>query len=140
MSTDLCIASVGLYAIQIAALQGFKVITTCSPRHFDLVKSLGATHAFDYRDSEVVSKIKDVAPGLKYVFDTIGNETSSVTASKAIDENGGTLCTTRPAKAYTEDVTKQTKVTSVLVWTGFLKDHESSGIRWPVSSPIWHCG
>ncbi|KAF0327177.1 hypothetical protein GQ607_005660 [Colletotrichum asianum] len=102
-------SSVGLYAIQIAALHGFKVITTCSPRHFDLVKSLGAKYAFDYHDDNVVESIKQAAPGLKYVFDTIGNKSSS---------------------ANTEDVTKQTKVTDVLVWTAFLKDHRYGSFHW----------
>ncbi|KAJ5020007.1 hypothetical protein K4K57_005947 [Colletotrichum sp. SAR 10_99] len=122
-------SSVGLYAIQIAALHGFKVITTCSPRHFDLVKSLGAKHAFDYHDDDVVESIKQAAPGLKYVFDTIGNKSSSGLASRAIDESGG-LCTVRPGKANTEDVTKQTKVTDVLVWTAFLKDHRYGSFHW----------
>ncbi|KAM0343273.1 hypothetical protein ACHAPU_008723 [Fusarium lateritium] len=112
-------SSVGQYAIQIAAIFGFKIITTCSPHSFDLVKSLGATDVLDYNDANVVKSIKDAAPGLRYVFDTIGNKTSSVTASQAIDENGGTLCTVRPDKSFTEDVTKQTKVTPVLVWTAF---------------------
>ncbi|EQB50260.1 hypothetical protein CGLO_10321 [Colletotrichum gloeosporioides Cg-14] len=123
-------SSVGLYAIQIAALHGFKVITTCSPRHFDLVKDLGAKHAFDYHDDNVVESIKQAAPGLKYVFDTIGNKSSSGLASRAIDERGG-LCTVRPGKANTEDVTKQTKVTDVLVWTAFLKDHRYGSFHWP---------
>ncbi|KAI8306101.1 Zinc-type alcohol dehydrogenase-like protein [Colletotrichum sp. SAR11_240] len=125
-------SSVGLYAIQIAALHGFKVITTCSPRHFDLVKSLGAKYAFDYHDDNVVESIKEAAPGLKYVFDTIGNKSSSGLASRAIDERGGGgLCTVRPGKANTEDVTKQTKVTDVLVWTAFLKDHHYGSFHWP---------
>ncbi|KAK7417912.1 hypothetical protein QQZ08_011452 [Neonectria magnoliae] len=47
-------SSVGLYAIQIAALQGFKTVTTCSPRHFERVRSLGAKHAFDYRGPNIV--------------------------------------------------------------------------------------
>ncbi|KAF4457543.1 Zinc-type alcohol dehydrogenase-like protein C2E1P3.01 [Fusarium austroafricanum] len=111
--------SVGQYAIQIAAIFGFQVITTCSPRNFDVLRSLGATHVFDYSDSDVVKSIKDVAPSLRCVFDTIGTKTSSVTASQAIDENGGTLTTTRPDKSFTENVTKQTKVTPVLVWTAF---------------------
>ncbi|KAF5659931.1 zinc-binding oxidoreductase [Fusarium heterosporum] len=112
-------SSVGQYAIQIAAIFGFKIITTCSPHSFDLVKSLGATHVFDYKDANVVKSIKDAAPDLQYVFDTIGNKASSATASQAINENGGTLCTVRPDKSFTEDVTKQTKVTPVLVWTAF---------------------
>ncbi|KAJ3530604.1 hypothetical protein NM208_g9251 [Fusarium decemcellulare] len=126
-------SSVGQYAIQIAALHGFNVVTTCSPRHFDFVKSLGATHAFDYRDDNVVKAIKDVAPQLRYVFDTIGNETSSVLGSKAIDESGGTLCTVRPDKSHTADVTKQTKVVPVLVWTAFNKDLQYRTARFPAS-------
>ncbi|WYZ37982.1 hypothetical protein EsH8_II_001488 [Colletotrichum jinshuiense] len=126
-------SSVGLYAVQIAALHGFNVITTCSPRHFDLVKSLGAKHAFDYRDDGVVESIKKAAPGLKYVFDTIGNKTSSGQASQAVDESGGRLCTVRPGKANTDDVTKQTTVTDVLVWTAFLKDHQYGAFKWPAN-------
>ncbi|KAL1963528.1 hypothetical protein VTN77DRAFT_8109 [Rasamsonia byssochlamydoides] len=124
-------SSVGLYAIQIAAIYGFNIITTCSPRNFDLVRSLGAHHVFDYRDEDVVKKIRAAAPHIKYVFDTIGNPTSSVTASQAIDESGGVLCTVRPGKAYTENVTKQTRVTDVLVWTAFLKEHRYGKFYWP---------
>lgn len=90
---------------------------------------------FDYRDPDAVKKIKAVAPNLTYVFDTIGNETSSATASKAIAESGGGLCTVRPGKTFTENVSKQTKVTDVLVWTAFLKDHRYGDFHWPVSEP-----
>ncbi|GKT67250.1 zinc-binding oxidoreductase [Colletotrichum tofieldiae] len=126
-------SSVGFYAIQIAAMQGLNVVTTCSPRHFERVKALGAKHAFDYRDSSVIESIKKAAPGLKYVFDTIGNTSSSGQASQAIDERGGRLCTVRPGKANTDDVTKQTTVTDVLVWTAFLKEHRYGDFKWPAS-------
>ncbi|KXH34009.1 hypothetical protein CSIM01_02344 [Colletotrichum simmondsii] len=126
-------SSVGLYAIQIAAMQGLKVVTTCSPRHFDWVKSLGATHVFNYRDDDVIDSIRKTTPGLKYVFDTIGNKSSSGQASQAIDKSGGRLCTVRPGKANTEDVSKQTTVTDVLVWTAFLKDHQYAQFKWPAS-------
>lgn len=112
---------------------GFKTITTCSPHSFDLVKSFGATHVFDYNDSNVVKSIKDVAPDLKYVFDTIGNKTSSATASESIDESGGTLCTVRPDKSFTENVTKQTQVTPVLVWTAFNRVIQYKKASFPVS-------
>ncbi|KAH6963734.1 chaperonin 10-like protein [Fusarium avenaceum] len=126
-------SSVGQYAIQIAAISGFKIITTCSPRSFDLVKSFGATHVFDYNDADVVKSIKDAAPNLRYVFDTIGKQTSSTTASQAIDENGGTLCTVRPDKSFTENVTKQTKVTPVLVWTAFNRVIQYKKASFPAS-------
>lgn len=89
---------------------------------------------FDYRDERVVEKIKEASPDLEYIFDTIGNETSSVTASQAISERGGVLCTVRPNKAHTENVSKQTKVTTVLVWTAFLKEHQYGSFYWPVSN------
>lgn len=124
-------ASVGLYTIQLAALHNFKIIATCSPRNFDLVKSSGATHVFDYSDPSVVSKISEAEPNFQYVFDTIGDKNSSGIASQAIRKEGGGLCTVRPGKANCENVTKQTKVTDVLVWTAFLKEHWYGDFHWP---------
>ena len=39
--------SVGLYAIQLAHLAGYKVVTVASPRNHALLKSLGADAVFD---------------------------------------------------------------------------------------------
>ncbi|KAK2673995.1 Tetrahydrofolate dehydrogenase/cyclohydrolase [Fusarium oxysporum f. sp. vasinfectum] len=128
-------SSVGLYAIQIARLNGLEVITTCSPKHHDLVKSYGAIEAFDYRDPQVVETIRQAAPGLRYVFDTIGNTTSSNTASRAISHQDGVLCTVRPGKANTEQVAKGVKITDVLVWTAFLKEHRYGKFHWPSRRP-----
>lgn len=125
-------ASVGLYALQLAALYNIKTVTTCSPRNFDLVKKSGAAHVFDYSDPDVCDKITRVAPNLQYIFDTIGNEKSSELASQALQEEGGSLCTVRPGKANTENVVKRTKVTDVLVWTAFLKEHRYGEFVWPV--------
>ncbi|KAF4443598.1 alcohol dehydrogenase [Fusarium acutatum] len=126
-------SSVGLYAIQIARLNGLQVITTCSPKHHDLVKSYGAIEAFNYRDPEVVEKVRQVAPGLRYVFDTIGNTTSSNTASRAISHQNGVLCTVRPGKANTEEVAKGVKITDVLVWTAFGEEQRYGKFHWPAS-------
>ncbi|KAJ5091374.1 hypothetical protein NUU61_006244 [Penicillium alfredii] len=126
-------SSVGLYTIQLASICGFEVITTCSPRNADLVKSCGANHVFDYSDETVIAKINAVAPNLQYVFDTIGNTTSSSFASTAFADRMGNLCTVRPGKANTEQVTGNTNVTDVLVWTAFLKDHHYGPFHWPAS-------
>ncbi|KAF2120352.1 chaperonin 10-like protein [Lophiotrema nucula] len=126
-------SSVGLYTIQLANLMGLQVITTCSPRNFELVESQGAHHVFDYSDKDIVAKINEVEPNLKYVFDTIGNETSSGLASQVITKEGGHLCTVRPGKANTSECTKQTKITDVLVWTAFLKDHSYGDFHWPAN-------
>jgi hypothetical protein len=84
----------------------------------------------------VVASIRSVAPHLGHVFDTIGASQSSATASQAIGERGGVLCTVRPGKANTADVTERTKVTDVLVWTAFLKDHKFGEFFWPVSMKV----
>ncbi|KAJ5936580.1 hypothetical protein N7466_003030 [Penicillium verhagenii] len=126
-------SSVGLYTIQLASICGLDVITTCSPRNADLVRSCGAKHVFDYRDSEVIKKIISVAPDLQYIFDTIGDETSSALASQVFGQRNGNLCTVRPGKANTEKVTPNTHVTDVLVWTAFLKDHRYAHFHWPAS-------
>lgn len=56
--------SVGLNAIQLAVAAGYEVYTTCSPRNFSLVRSLGASQAWDYTSpsaaiSSIVSALKD---------------------------------------------------------------------------------
>ena len=128
-------ASVGLYAIQLAANYGFEVVTTCSTKHIDLVRSHGATHVFDYRRESAGENIRAVAPNLKHAFDTIGKPGSSATASRAFREGPGNVCTVRPGKANTQDVLEGTNVTDVLVWTAFLKDHNYGEYQWPVSVP-----
>ncbi|OJJ57337.1 hypothetical protein ASPSYDRAFT_58900 [Aspergillus sydowii CBS 593.65] len=126
-------SSVGLYTIQLASLLGFEVVTTCSPKHAELVRSFGAQHVFDYKDSDVVAKIQKAVPNLAHTFDTIGNATSSTTASHALRNGSGRLCTVRPGKAHTENVAAGTVVTDVLVWTAFLKDHSYGDFKWPAS-------
>lgn len=133
MLTKKQIASVGQYAIQIAAIYNMNVVTTCSPKNFDLVKKLGATHAFDYNATDVADSIRKAAPGLKYIFDTIGNKESSAKACEGANADCA-LCTVRPGKANTENVPKSVKVTDVLVWTAFLKDHSFGKFHWPVSN------
>ncbi|KAJ5331673.1 hypothetical protein N7476_001456 [Penicillium atrosanguineum] len=124
-------SSVGLYTIQLASLCGFDVVTICSPHNADLVRSCGAKHVFDYNDAKVIEKIQEAAPGLKHIFDTIGNTSSSSISSRALGDRQGHLCTVRPGKANTEQVTSNTNVTDVLVWTAFLKDHRYAHFYWP---------
>jgi len=55
--------SVGCNAIQLAVASGYEVITTCSPRNFELCKRLGASHCFDYSSPTVVSDMAAVLKG-----------------------------------------------------------------------------
>ncbi|KAL2172330.1 hypothetical protein VTG60DRAFT_6169 [Thermothelomyces hinnuleus] len=65
--------AMGTLGIQMAKLSGLEVITTCSPHNFDLVKSLGADKAFDYRTPDVGAAIREYTNNrLRHVWDTIG--------------------------------------------------------------------
>lgn len=130
--TDCASASVGQYAIQLARLQGLRVLTTCSPKNNELVKKLGTEQVFNYRDEDVARQIKAATPDLTYVFDTIGSLDSSAIASSAVTEKGK-LCTVRPGKANTEKVGSNIEVSDVLIWTAFLKDRRYGDFHWPVS-------
>ena len=103
-----------------------------APRNFDLVKDLGASVALNYKSPNVVEELRAAAPELAHVFDTIGNTSSSETASRAV-QTPGRLCTVRPGKANTEKVIDGVELTDVLVWTAFLKVHSYGKFYWPVS-------
>jgi len=71
--------SVGAYAVQLAALAGLTVIATCSPRNYEYVKSLGATHVVDHNSPDAVSQIKSITSGkLRFAYDTISTATANL--------------------------------------------------------------
>jgi len=68
-------SSVGHYAIQLAKLSGYKVITTASKHNHELLKRIGADLVFDYNDPEVVKKITESTNnGIHLVYDTISED------------------------------------------------------------------
>ncbi|RDL35208.1 uncharacterized protein BP5553_07139 [Venustampulla echinocandica] len=67
-------SSVGCNAIQLSVAAGYEVITTASPKNFELVKKLGASQVFDYNETTVVSSLISAAKGktIAGAFDAIG--------------------------------------------------------------------
>lgn len=55
--------SVGCNAIQLAVASGYEVISTASPKNFDLVKRLGASQVFDYNSKTVVEDLINAFKG-----------------------------------------------------------------------------
>jgi hypothetical protein len=97
------------------------------------VKRAGATYVFDYRDSEVITKIQNALPTLGHVFDTIGSAESSATAAATLSKTESLFCTVRPGKTNTEGIPKNVTVTDVFVFTAFAKPHVYRGTaHWPV--------
>ncbi|KAK8249448.1 chaperonin 10-like protein [Phyllosticta capitalensis] len=75
----------GALAIQFAKLSGLDVITTCSPRNFDLVKSLGASAAFDYNSPTCAADIRaHTENSLYFAFDCISEGSSPQICADAL--------------------------------------------------------
>jgi NADPH:quinone reductase-like Zn-dependent oxidoreductase len=70
---------VGLCLIQLARASGVSpIIATASPARHQLLRDLGATHCFDYKDPDVTSKIRAAAQGsgggkLSFAIDAAGS-------------------------------------------------------------------
>ncbi|TDL20447.1 GroES-like protein [Rickenella mellea] len=92
-------SSVGSYAIQLANLAGYDVITTASKANHDYVKSLGAKHVFDYRDANVVEEIRKAAGNnLSLVYDTVSTPATVKQSVESITSpTGGSIATILPS-------------------------------------------
>ena len=101
----------GLFALQFAKLSNLTVITTCSARNFDLVKSYGADVAFDYTDPQCAQKIKDYTNDkLTHVFDCISEGSSPRICADAMSSSAkdGQYSTLLPVKDFPRDDVKNT--------------------------------
>ena len=80
----------GMMALQLARLSGCRVLTTCSPRNFQLVKALGAYEAFDYHDAEDCGAAIRAATGdgLLYALDCVAAGDSLRICADALTSRG----------------------------------------------------
>jgi NADPH:quinone reductase-like Zn-dependent oxidoreductase len=68
---------VGSLAIQMAAINGARVLTTCRPANESLVRELGASHPIDYKTTDFVAETLSLTDGrgVDVVIDTVGGDT-----------------------------------------------------------------
>jgi NADPH:quinone reductase-like Zn-dependent oxidoreductase len=81
--------SIGQYAIQIATLWGYKVITSCSPSKASFVKALGAEQTFDYKlslDEQVDFISKATGGNFSKIFDTAASPTNTSAALTMLEK------------------------------------------------------
>jgi len=98
-------SSVGQYAIQFAKFGGLRVVTTASPKNFDLVKGLGADEVFDYRDENVVERIRTAAGNeLDIAIDAISEGKTPEQIAGSIGDNGGKVAVILPCESPRPDV------------------------------------
>ncbi|KAG8818006.1 hypothetical protein FRC17_011004 [Serendipita sp. 399] len=124
---------VGMYAIKLASLAGYKVVTVASSRNWDLVKSLGASAVLDYKDPEVVQKIRnwaDTEGGGKLTkgLDTI-SENGSIETCIEILKGGqhATLFTLLPAPKNLDK--KDVRVEGMIIYAA-LKPKNEADFKW----------
>jgi NADPH:quinone reductase-like Zn-dependent oxidoreductase len=78
-----------LFTIQLATLVGYRVVTTCSPHNFDLVKSYGAFTVYDYHSPSALSEIKLAYPDISRAFDGISLTESINFCSSIVEKAPG---------------------------------------------------
>lgn len=107
-------SAVGQQAIQLAALSGYKVITTASPKNFDLLKKLGAKECFDYNASDVVDQIKKATSNkLQYSLDCISEPKTVDLASQCLSKGGKLVLLLAKPENTREDI----EIINVLAYT-----------------------
>ncbi|RPD66616.1 GroES-like protein [Lentinus tigrinus ALCF2SS1-7] len=126
-------SAVGQFAIQLLHLSGYKVITTASPRNFALVKSFGADAVFDYRDPEVVSKIKAATgDAVTKVFDAISEESTQRISAASVAPSGGKVVLLLRSKPGVTDRT-DVEFDETLIYTALGRAFAWPSKHYPVS-------
>lgn len=84
-------SATGHHAIQLARLSGLQVIATASPQAFTELENIGASFVFDYKDEDVVNKIRKAAgePGVQFVLDTISEKGTTEKAIVSVTSLSG---------------------------------------------------
>lgn len=88
--------SAGLYHIQVAKAAGYTVVTTASPRSFDLVKKYGADAVFDYKSPSVAAEITKEYPNMKKAVDCFSEGVSTSICAAVLEPSGGKVVTLLP--------------------------------------------
>ncbi|KAK0645434.1 putative alcohol dehydrogenase [Cercophora newfieldiana] len=87
----------GTMVIQLLRLCGFHILTTCSPRNFDLVKSFGAHETFDYRAPDCAATIRaHCGNALDLAIDCVAEDSTLKFCYAAIGRAGGQYTALNP--------------------------------------------
>ncbi len=80
--------AVGTALLDLGRRMGLRMIGTCSPAKFDLVKSYGA-EPLDYRDSDLVARVQQLSQGgVAAVYDAIGGHRQWEAAMQCLRPGG----------------------------------------------------
>lgn len=126
--------SVGMFATQLAHIAGYKVVTTASPRNFELCKSLGADAVFDYRDPDVVKKIKEATgDSIHKALDAISEASSQKITIEAFAPGPGKIVTILPPKDEARALRQDVTIQGTLIYTSLGREFDLRGSVYPAS-------
>ncbi|GJE85024.1 zinc-binding alcohol dehydrogenase family protein, partial [Phanerochaete sordida] len=128
--------SVGLFAIQLAHLAGYKVVTTASPRNHALCKSLGADAVIDYNAPDAIEQIK-AATGdtVRAALDAISEPDTQAFCVRAVRAAGGKLVTILGVPAGVRALRREVAVQNTLIYTALGRGFVFAGAEaWPASA------
>lgn len=102
----------GQFGIQLLKLSGYKVVTVASPRNHELLKGLGADAVFDYKDPDMIKKVKDVAGNsISHVFDAISTKDTQLASVKVLAEDKpGKIALVLPLAEGIQDIRKDVQL------------------------------
>ncbi|KAG8959626.1 hypothetical protein FRC03_007689 [Tulasnella sp. 419] len=114
--------SVGIYAIRLAKLSGYKVVTVSSPKNIEFLEQLGADVVFDYKDPEAPAKIKQWSGGsIRVAFDTISEHGSTKKIAQALGDQAGKIITLLPVKKEGDGWPSNIELEEILIYTSLKK-------------------
>lgn len=70
-------------------------MATASPRKFEYVRGLGASVVLDYKDDQIVNKLKELGP-YDFVMTASGDAAGASAISDILQPEGGKFASTRP--------------------------------------------
>lgn len=113
-------SATGTILTQLLHLSGYAPIAVCSPRHFVLLKSRGATSCFDYHSLNCAMQIKQHTNSrLAYVVDCITTASSMKLCYEAMGSAGGRYVSLDPFSIRIEKTRKEIKASFCYALTIF---------------------
>lgn len=138
-------SSVGLVTTQLAVAAGLQVITTASPKNFELSQSAGAAAVFDYKDPSLVDKIFEACVDkgeIAGIFDAISTPETYEHDLKILAKlGGGDLACVHPPPTETDPEVKAGMIFAVddaatPVWEGWVTPALEAGMLKCLPKPL----
>lgn len=111
----------GMHAIQFSRIihPNTSIVAIASPKHHEMLRSLGADAVFDYRSPSLVKDVKALGKEIRRSLDCYSEGNSSATAAACMA--GGRLVRTLPPSMMSGSVPKEIETDWILSYTALGK-------------------